>query len=193
MASLLEIFSWFPVHYTSMNNTNSLISGDNKGYASLICWLCEMFSLIQWLLETFSWFAVHCTSMNNTNGLISGDNKGYASLTCWLCEMFSLIQWLLETFSWFAVHCTSMNNTNGLISGDNKGYASQLFERYMLAHGELSTPVSSIAPSCVYVSRADSYVDTFVPMEEEKRKGRTNWNHTKLIFLNSSMEIISSP
>ena len=86
-----------------------------------------------------------------------------------------------------------MNNTNGLISGDNKGYASQLFERYMLARGGLSTPVSSITLGCVYASRADFYVDALVPMEEKKRKGRTNRKHTKLIFLNSSMEIISSP
>ena len=86
-----------------------------------------------------------------------------------------------------------MNNTNGLISGDNKGYASQLFERYMLARGGLSTPVSSIVLCCVYVSRADFYVDTLVPMEEENEKGRTNWKHTKFIFLNSSVEIISSP
>ena len=28
--------SWFPVHTTSMNNTNDLISGDNKGYASYL-------------------------------------------------------------------------------------------------------------------------------------------------------------
>ena len=28
-------FSWFPVHGTSMNNTNTLINGDNKGAASL--------------------------------------------------------------------------------------------------------------------------------------------------------------
>ena len=27
-------FNWFAVHPTSMNNTNSLISGDNKGAAS---------------------------------------------------------------------------------------------------------------------------------------------------------------
>ena len=26
--------NWFAVHPTSMNNTNSLTSGDNKGYAS---------------------------------------------------------------------------------------------------------------------------------------------------------------
>lgn len=26
--------SWFPVHCTSINNTNNLISGDNKGVAS---------------------------------------------------------------------------------------------------------------------------------------------------------------
>ncbi len=26
--------AWFPVHCTSINNTNSLISGDNKGAAS---------------------------------------------------------------------------------------------------------------------------------------------------------------
>jgi hypothetical protein len=28
--------NWFAVHGTSMNNTNLLISGDNKGYASYI-------------------------------------------------------------------------------------------------------------------------------------------------------------
>lgn len=27
-------FSWFPVHGTSMNRTNQLISGDNKGAAA---------------------------------------------------------------------------------------------------------------------------------------------------------------
>lgn len=30
----LGAFSWFPVHGTSMNNTNSLVSGDNKGSAA---------------------------------------------------------------------------------------------------------------------------------------------------------------
>ncbi len=30
----LGMISWFAVHCTSMNNTNRLISGDNKGYAS---------------------------------------------------------------------------------------------------------------------------------------------------------------
>lgn len=30
----LGAFSWFPVHGTSMNNTNSLVSGDNKGAAA---------------------------------------------------------------------------------------------------------------------------------------------------------------
>ncbi|CAH1793813.1 unnamed protein product, partial [Owenia fusiformis] len=30
----LGLYNWFPVHATSMNNTNHLISGDNKGYAS---------------------------------------------------------------------------------------------------------------------------------------------------------------
>ena len=29
-------FSWFAVHCTSMNNTNELISSDNKGYASYL-------------------------------------------------------------------------------------------------------------------------------------------------------------
>lgn len=28
--------NWYPVHLTSMNNTNKLVSGDNKGYASLL-------------------------------------------------------------------------------------------------------------------------------------------------------------
>lgn len=51
----------------------------------------------------------------------------------------------LGMINWFAVHCTSMNNTNGLISSDNKGYASQLFERYMLARGGLSTPGRYVA------------------------------------------------
>jgi len=31
---LLGVVNWFAVHATSMNNTNTLISGDNKGYAS---------------------------------------------------------------------------------------------------------------------------------------------------------------
>ena len=29
-------FTWFAVHGTSMNNTNLLVSGDNKGYASYL-------------------------------------------------------------------------------------------------------------------------------------------------------------
>lgn len=32
----LGIINWFAVHPTSMNNTNRLISGDNKGYASML-------------------------------------------------------------------------------------------------------------------------------------------------------------
>jgi neutral ceramidase len=28
--------NWFPVHCTSMNNTNGYVSGDNKGYASYL-------------------------------------------------------------------------------------------------------------------------------------------------------------
>ena len=32
----MYIFSWFAVHCTSMNNTNKLISSDNKGYASYL-------------------------------------------------------------------------------------------------------------------------------------------------------------
>ena len=32
----LGAITWFAVHATSMNNTNKLISGDNKGYASLL-------------------------------------------------------------------------------------------------------------------------------------------------------------
>lgn len=32
--SLLGVLNWFAVHATSMNNTNTLVSGDNKGYAS---------------------------------------------------------------------------------------------------------------------------------------------------------------
>lgn len=32
----LGAFSWFPVHGTSINNTNTLINGDNKGTASLL-------------------------------------------------------------------------------------------------------------------------------------------------------------
>lgn len=30
----MGVLNWFAVHATSMNNTNTLISGDNKGYAS---------------------------------------------------------------------------------------------------------------------------------------------------------------
>ena len=30
------MLNWFAVHGTSMNNTNHLISGDNKGYASYL-------------------------------------------------------------------------------------------------------------------------------------------------------------
>ena len=36
ISTLLCIYSWFAVHCTSMNNTNTLISGDNKGYASMM-------------------------------------------------------------------------------------------------------------------------------------------------------------
>jgi len=32
----LGMFNWFAVHPTSMNNTNKLVSGDNKGYASYL-------------------------------------------------------------------------------------------------------------------------------------------------------------
>lgn len=32
----LGSINWFAVHPTSMNNTNTLISGDNKGYASML-------------------------------------------------------------------------------------------------------------------------------------------------------------
>jgi len=32
----VAIFNWFAVHPTSMNNTNVLVSGDNKGYASYL-------------------------------------------------------------------------------------------------------------------------------------------------------------
>lgn len=32
----LGMINWFAVHQTSMNNTNLLVSGDNKGYASLL-------------------------------------------------------------------------------------------------------------------------------------------------------------
>ena len=32
----LGMFNWFAVHGTSMNNTNVLISGDNKGAASYL-------------------------------------------------------------------------------------------------------------------------------------------------------------
>lgn len=34
--SLVGVFNWFAVHGTSMNNTNHLVSGDNKGYASYL-------------------------------------------------------------------------------------------------------------------------------------------------------------
>ncbi|XP_041346729.1 neutral ceramidase B-like isoform X2 [Gigantopelta aegis] len=34
LARAMTSFCWFAVHCTSMNNTNRLISGDNKGYAS---------------------------------------------------------------------------------------------------------------------------------------------------------------
>jgi len=30
----VAVLNWFAVHATSMNNTNTLVSGDNKGYAS---------------------------------------------------------------------------------------------------------------------------------------------------------------
>ncbi len=34
----IGMFNWFPVHGTAMNNTNQLISGDNKGYLILFEW-----------------------------------------------------------------------------------------------------------------------------------------------------------
>lgn len=33
---LRGVINWFPVHPTSMNNTNTLISSDNVGYASIL-------------------------------------------------------------------------------------------------------------------------------------------------------------
>lgn len=32
----IGVISWYAVHATSMNNTNRIISGDNKGYASYL-------------------------------------------------------------------------------------------------------------------------------------------------------------
>lgn len=32
----IGMVNWFAVHGTSMNNTNELVSGDNKGYASYL-------------------------------------------------------------------------------------------------------------------------------------------------------------
>ena len=32
----LGILNWYAVHLTSMNNTNSYISSDNKGYSALL-------------------------------------------------------------------------------------------------------------------------------------------------------------
>lgn len=34
--SLIGVINWFAVHGTSMNNTNTLVSGDNKGYAAYL-------------------------------------------------------------------------------------------------------------------------------------------------------------
>lgn len=34
--NILGAFHWFPVHATSMNNTNRLVSSDNLGYAALL-------------------------------------------------------------------------------------------------------------------------------------------------------------
>ena len=31
----MGVINWFPVHPTSMNNTNTLVSSDNVGYASI--------------------------------------------------------------------------------------------------------------------------------------------------------------
>ena len=36
MWQVFSLCSWFAVHCTSMNNTNKLISGDNKGHASYL-------------------------------------------------------------------------------------------------------------------------------------------------------------
>jgi neutral ceramidase len=33
---VLGVLNWSPVHETSMNSTNKLISGDKKGYASYL-------------------------------------------------------------------------------------------------------------------------------------------------------------
>ena len=35
-ADVAALITWFAVHPTSLNNTNSLVSGDNKGVASLV-------------------------------------------------------------------------------------------------------------------------------------------------------------
>lgn len=35
-SKLLGAINWFPVHPTSMNNTNRLVSSDNVGYASIL-------------------------------------------------------------------------------------------------------------------------------------------------------------
>jgi neutral ceramidase len=34
--SNIGVLNWFAVHGTSMNNTNTLVNGDNKGYASYL-------------------------------------------------------------------------------------------------------------------------------------------------------------
>lgn len=34
--SIFGAINWFPVHPTSMNNTNCLVTSDNVGYASIL-------------------------------------------------------------------------------------------------------------------------------------------------------------
>ncbi len=57
--------SWFPVHCTSINNTNDLISGDNKGVAS------------QFLEK---WAAKKSTASNSKKAVVSGDGQSEVQL-----------------------------------------------------------------------------------------------------------------
>ncbi|CAG9129103.1 unnamed protein product [Plutella xylostella] len=95
---LLGVINWFAVHPTSMNNTNTLVSSDNVGYASVLCekelngrntlpgktlsFYVDMAVALNIAAARHQLVAVHPTSMNNTNTLVSSDNVGFASVLC---------------------------------------------------------------------------------------------------------------
>nr|XP_054773965.1 putative neutral ceramidase C [Lytechinus pictus] len=95
----LGLISWFAVHPVSMNNTNHLISSDNKGYASY---------LAEFDRESGT-SATRETYLNNTD------------------TRMTVAKFVDENDDGLGL--ISMNNTNHLISSDNKGYASYLAEK----------------------------------------------------------------